>query len=215
MEKPSREKPSRGKPSREKLFGEKPSKEKPSKKSFRERQAKDKPVRGNSPLSGDSNLFMLPDEEVEVSPKATRTKTPIPAPGSEEPFLAEIPRTADEEIFASCAMTADEEDVADAVCKRTLELIYLNERRVIRVTGFPFEIGREGRDCRIDPSKGKVSRRHAVLRRDGERFQICDVSKLGTALNGKRLPRDTYVDLADGMRIDMKGEIFEVRIIEG
>lgn len=194
------------------LFGGTGRKNKPSgEKGSKENTAG---KRGRTP-SGGSNLFMLPDEEVGISPRVPKPREAMHDPGRREP-LAEIPKTADEDIFSSYAKTVDGDDrAADAACKKTLELFYCNEKRVIRVTIFPFEIGREGSGCRIDPSKGKVSRRHAVLQWDGERFQICDVSKLGTTLNGERLPKDTYVDLADGMRIDMKGEIFEVRIIEG
>lgn len=200
------ERSTKGNSAKEELTKEKTGKQKP---------VKDKPNRRKS-ASGDSNLFVLPDEEVEVSTQVPKSKEVTPDSAREEPFLAEIPKTADEDIFASYAKTVDEDDEAiDAICKKTLELFYRNEKRIIRVTVFPFEIGREGSGYRIDPSKGKVSRKHAVLQQDGERFQICDVSKLGTALNGEKLPKDTYVDLADGMRIDMKGEIFEVRIIEG
>ena len=196
-----------------KLSGEEGAREKTA-KPVKEKPIKDKSSRGRT-SSGGSKLFALPDEEVGGAPQAPKPRGTMPEPGSGEP-LAEIPKTADEDIFASYAKTVDEDDeVSDAACKKALELFYCNEKRIIRVTIFPFEIGREGSGYRIDPSKGKVSRRHAVLQRDGEHFQICDVSKLGTSLNGEKLPKDTYVDLADGMRIDMKGEIFEVRIIEG
>lgn len=176
----------------------------------RKKKGKEKPARGKA--SGSSDLFAPPDQEVGVSKREPKGKAAPPDPGRDENILHDIPRTADEDIFEAYASTMDEEDETG---KQTLELFYRNEKRVIRVTVFPFEIGREGSGCRIDPSKGKVSRRHAVLQRDGERFQICDVSKLGTLLNGERLPRDVFVDLADGMRIDMKGEVFEVRITGG
>lgn len=208
-------KSSKAKISEENTTKERSAKEKSIKEeSGKERQVKDKSGRRKA-ISGRSNIFALPDEEVGVSPQAPKFKTVKPDSGNEEPFGVEIPKTADEDIFASYARTIDEDDeTGDAACKKALELFYRNEKRIIQVTVFPFEIGREGSGYRIDPSKGKVSRRHVVLQRDGERFQICDVSKLGTMLNGQKLPKDTCVDLADGMRIDMKGEIFEVRIIE-
>lgn len=198
------------------LFGGAGRKNKPSgdkadrEKPVRKKKGREKPARGKA--SGSSDLFAPPDQEVGVSKRAPKGKTAPPDPGRDENILHDIPRTADEDIFEAYASTMDEEDETG---KRILELFYRNEKRVIRVTVFPFEIGREGSGCRIDPSKGKVSRRHAVLQRDGERFQICDVSKLGTLLNGEKLPRDVFVDLADGMRIDMKGEVFEVRITGG
>lgn len=190
------------------LFGGGGRKSKPSGK----KDSGDKADRQKSDR-GKSNIFALPDQEVGVLGREPRGNVASPDPGRDASILADIPRTADEDIFTAYAQTMDEEEerTVDAG-QRTLELFYRNEKRLIKVNVFPFEIGREGSGCRIDPSKGKVSRRHVVLQRDGERFQICDVSKLGTLLNGEKLPRDVYVDLADRMQIDMKGEIFEVRI---
>lgn len=121
----------------------------------------------------------------------------------------EIPQTDDEGGYASYGDTADDVEMPGSAA---LRLLYLTEGRTVPVFSFPFEIGREGSGLRIDVSKTKISRRHAVITRAGGQFLITDFSKHGTFLNGVRIPQGEPRILENGMKILLKTEEFEVRI---
>ena len=121
-----------------------------------------------------------------------------------------IPMT-DDELGSSVEYGATADDFEmPGVLKLTLE--YLTENRTIPVSHFPFEIGRDGSGLKIDVSKAKVSRRHAVITQAGDSFLITDFSKHGTYLNGDRIPQGEPKLLTNNMRILLKTEEFEVKI---
>jgi len=121
-----------------------------------------------------------------------------------------IPMTDDEkEPGIEYGATADDFEMPGAL---KLTLKYLTENRTISVSHFPFEIGRDGSGLKIDVSKAKVSRRHAVITQAGDRFLITDFSKLGTYLDGERIPQGEPRLLTNNMRILLKTEEFEVKI---
>lgn len=140
--------------------------------------------------------------------KKTVSGLVIPAPGGS---VSGISMTDDEEP-GSYNPTDDEVDIPGGM---SLSLQYITEGRWITVSGFPFEIGREGRGLKIDMSRTKVSRQHAVLTQAGGQFLITDFSKHGTFLNGERIPKGEPRILENGMRILLKTEEFEVRISNG
>lgn len=121
-----------------------------------------------------------------------------------------IPMT-DDELGSSVeyGATADDFEMPGGL-KLTLE--YLTENRTIPVSHFPFEIGRDGSGLKIDVSRAKVSRRHAVITQAGDSFLITDFSKHGTYLNGDRIPQGEPRLLTNNMRILLKTEEFEVKI---
>lgn len=121
-----------------------------------------------------------------------------------------IPMTDDEMApDIEYGATADDFEMPGTL-KLTLQ--YLSENRTIPVSHFPFEIGRDGSGLKIDVSKAKVSRRHAVITQAGDRFLITDFSKHGTYLNGERIPQGEPQILTNNMRILLKTEEFEVKI---
>lgn len=122
----------------------------------------------------------------------------------------DIPMTDDEiRPGIEYGATADDFEMPGA---SGLTLQYLTENRTVPVSQFPFEIGRDGSGLKIDVSKAKVSRRHAVITQAGGRFLITDFSKHGTFLDGERIPQGEPQILVNHMRILLKTEEFEVRI---
>lgn len=108
--------------------------------------------------------------------------------------------------------STDDELPARPVCRR-LFLRRPDTGERIPVTGFPFEIGREGNGLRVDLSKTKVSRKHAVIFETAEGYAIRDISKHGTFLDGKRIPREKNVPLKNGAKILLK-EVEYVAVVE-
>lgn len=96
---------------------------------------------------------------------------------------------------------------------RRLFLKQSDTGEMIPVVRFPFEIGREGSGLRVDLSKTKVSRKHAVIDRTKEGYTIRDISRHGTFLDGCRIEKDTDMPLENGMRILLK-EIEYLVVVE-
>lgn len=139
---------------------------------------------------------------------------PIPpfadAPPEVSIRLGDIPMTDDDiGVGIQYGATADDFEMPGTV---TLSLQYITEDRRIAVPYFPFEIGREGSGLKIDVSKTKISRRHAVITQVGDCFLITDFSKHGTFLDGERIPQGEPRVLKNGMRVLLKTEEFEVKI---
>ena len=66
-----------------------------------------------------------------------------------------------------------------------------------QVTSTPLVLGR-ARDCDCVIAEPSVSRRHAALCRDGERWYLCDLgSRNGTRVNGLRVLEETEVRPGD------------------
>lgn len=161
-----------------------------------DREAGDKKKKGKK---------QAPQDNMSIPSRADAVVPPAP------PSAPVIPMTADEmDAGMPYGATADDFDVQ---CSAALRLLYVTEGgRPIAVTAFPFEIGREGSGLKIDASKTKISRRHAVITQAGSRFFITDFSKHGTFLNGARIPQGEPRVLENGMRVLLKTEEFEVKI---
>ncbi len=138
----------------------------------------------------------LPDEE----------DLPIGFGAVSRPFVLQ---TDDE---APAIPSTDDELPVKAVCPGLI-LRQSDTGERIPVTRFPFEIGREGSGLRVDLSKTKVSRRHAVILETAGGYAIRDISKHGTFLDGKRIPKDQNIPLKNGTRILLK-EIEYVAVVE-
>lgn len=148
-----------------------------------------------------NSFIEAPDDEV-LSDKTPAKATVKPAPFQRE----EIPMTSDE--------LEDYGGTVDNDGEPSLVLFYVAENRYITVNSFPFEMGREGRDLKVAPEKNKVSRKHAEIIRTPEGFRVCDYSKLGTFLDGVRIPSGQSAALRNGMRMMLKDEEFIVSIYE-
>lgn len=156
-----------------------------------------------------SNFILdLPDGEVPLNKTAEKA---VPSSVSTRQILPRqesIPMTDDED-FSKYGSTEDEMEG-----QPYLVLHYLNEDKYITVNSFPFEIGREGKGYRIDSTKTKVSRKHVEILSTISGFQVVDCSKLGTFLNGVRIPKNQCVALKSGSRLALKDEEFIVTIYE-
>lgn len=154
-------------------------------------KGKDRPGKSRKaekPQKGAGLFIPLPDEEV--------TK----------PSANAFPMTDDEETFGPL-VTEDEMDSTSQ-----LTLYHVAEKKYIPVRFFPFDMGREGNGYRVDSSKTKISRRHAEIISTPQGYRVCDCSKLGTFLNGERIPKGEYVLLENGMKLTLKDEDFNVII---
>lgn len=189
-------------------------------KPVKEKAVKEKAVKVKKAKASGSSFLELPDEEVKSNPASAPMqepgKKPEPPRAVESPaqlrgtaYRASIPMTDDEDVME---YGSTEDEIGQTPY---LVLHYLNENRYITVNTFPFEIGREGRGLRIDASKTKVSRKHAEIISAPDGFKICDLSKLGTFLDGVRIPQGSYVALRNGMKLSLKDEEFVVSIYEG
>jgi len=92
----------------------------------------------------------------------------------------------------------------------TIEYEDKTGHQTYRITKNQIVIGRGGRDYWTDLKLNTlpdVSREHVRLRRDAEsgEFYIKDLSRLGTTVNGERIP--TSVEFADGERRDKNVEV--------
>lgn len=77
----------------------------------------------------------------------------------------------------------------------------LEEGVTMSLTGVEVVIGRRpGNDILLEGEK--ISRDHALIRREGKSLRICDLgSANGTTINGRRIKRDEIVELQNGDRI--------------
>lgn len=74
-------------------------------------------------------------------------------------------------------------------------------RRAVQLDASPFSIGRRA-DNRLQLSDVQVSRRHAELIRDGDRWKVRDCeSRLGTFVNGNRVSAESALKPGDVIRL--------------
>lgn len=205
-----KEKPVKAQESKEKAIKEKAVKEKTVKeKTVKEKAVKEKQPRekmglfswGKTKKAKSHSMISLPDEEEIPSDFELRR---------DNKSAAEVSETELEEM-TKLDKEGETEIVSD---QKQLILIHTSTGREIPVRQFPFVIGREGSGFRIDPSKLRVGRRHAVIISQQDEFFICDESKNGTWADGERLPKGENIALSDGMHLRLTEEEFDVKIYE-
>jgi len=152
--------------------------------------------------------FLALDEPGDLMPRAGGGTAD---PGSwKEAAVSQIPLTVDDEVEIP---PTDDEFPEDS--GPSLYLKQTDTGQVTEAAWFPFEIGREGSGLILDPDKVKVSRQHAEIIRTEEGFFLRDVSKLGTFIDGVKIPKGVDVPLKNGMKVVFKEVEFLVIIENG
>jgi hypothetical protein len=181
------------------------------------------------------HVEFLPDPDGEVGHGDILIHSELLLPAREEPGAGQ--RTRRIATMHVGSRTTVREDVAGtrpAAAQPVARLTYSDESgsNTFDMRTDVITLGRGGAAFRVDmriASSEDVSREHARIRRDPSgSFYVCDLSKLGTTLNGKpvpkgydevdgeRKPNGVETPLADGSRLGLAGTIFlDFRVLAG
>ena len=159
-----------------------------------------------------SNLPLLDDEVIQV----TNEETPInpePEESGELVRICEICKTKNKSNARKCANADCGEDISDIepipITSRragTFELVSLDERFRLSITGATHTIGREEEWSEYLAAKPFVSRKHAEITTRGEQAYLTDLgSSNGTFINDKQLEKGAPALLSNNDEIGLGG----------
>lgn len=151
------------------------------------------------------HVEFLPDPDGEVAPGDILIHSELLLPQKEELGAGQRTRRVETVHIGPRTAVRHEASTATGPAARPLARLKYSDdggAHEFEMTGDAISIGRGGAARRVDlrvSSSEDVSREHARIRRDPSgRFYVCDLSMLGTTLNGTKLPRG--YDEVDGER---------------
>ncbi|MDL2301867.1 FHA domain-containing protein [Lachnospiraceae bacterium OttesenSCG-928-D06] len=181
---------------------------------FKKKEKTEQKTKTPAKKKNSKSIILLPDEEISKS-EVDMKQADIQSIGEEKKIKTEKNDIKKQTHINQPIVKADEfgyEPTEDELDEQAyISLYHVSEERHIPIHVYPFEIGREG-DYKINASKTKISRKHAVITKSEDGFMVCDLSKHGTFIDGKRIGKGSYVLLKDGMQLMLKDEVFNVSI---